>query len=400
LVNEEVPEISFSDKSQSYCVCFVSMVDSTKITFTIKNPDKIRKYYSIFINTMAAIARNFAAKVIKNTGTSLVYYFPKTSDLANTDAFKDVIEYGITMVAANKVINTKLKEEELPSLYYRISADYGRVEIARSLTSPNIDDLFGSTMNVCAKINSMATPNGIVIGSGLYHILRKSLVSFFDDNKYDFKKIGEHSIADLKEEYSVFSVALSKDNNNTKVLLNFNEQIAILKPPTQIKEEEERKDSLISQRNKALKSDTDYNNNHNLKKNQEEGRRRQRYSYSILLVDDDPDISLTYKTFLGIAGYNVDAFTDSQEALMHFVQANNSYYYNLVIMDIRMPGLNGLQLYSRLRAINPNIKVLFVSALDAAEELISILPAVRVGDIIQKPLDKEKFLYKVKAALV
>lgn len=65
-----------------------------------------------------------------------------------------------------------------------------------------------------------------------------------------------------------------------------------------------------------------------------------------------------------------------------------------------MPGLNGLQLYSRLRAINPNIKVLFVSALDAAEELISILPAVRVGDIIQKPLDKEKFLYKVKAALV
>ena len=255
-------------------------------------------------------------------------------------------------------------------------------------------------MNVCAKINSMATPNGIVIGSGLYHILRKSLVSFFDDNKYDFKKIGEYSIADLKEEYSAYSVALSKDNNNTKVILNFNEQIPILKLPTQIKEEEERKGSLIPQRNKALKSDTDYNNNHHLKKNQEQGRRRQRYSYSILLVDDDPDILLTYKTFLGIAGYNVDAFTDSQEALMHFVQANNSYYYNLVIMDIRMPGLNGLQLYSRLRAINPNIKVLFVSALDAAEELISILSAVRVGDIIQKPLDKEKFLYKVKAALV
>ena len=242
------------------------MVDSTKITFTIKNPDKIRKYYSIFINTMAAIARNFTAKVIKNTGTSLAYYFPKTSDLANTDAFKDVIECGITMVAANKVINTKLKEEELPSLYYRISADYGRVEIARSLTSPNIDDLFGSTMNVCAKINSMATPNGIVIGSDLYHILRKSLVSFFDDNKYDFKKIGEYSIADLKEEYSVYSVALSKDNNNTKVLLNFNEQIPILNPPPQRKEEEERKSSLIPQRNKALKSDTDYNNNHHLKK--------------------------------------------------------------------------------------------------------------------------------------
>ena len=216
---------------------------------------------------MAAIARNFTAEVIKNTGTSLVYYFPKTSDLANTDAFKDVIECGITMVAANKVINIKLKEEELPSLYYRISADYGRVEIARSLTSPNINDLFGSTMNVCAKINSMATPNGIVIGSGLYHILRKSLVSFFDDNKYDFKKIGEYSIVDLKEEYPVYSVAVSKkNNNNTKILLNFNEQIPILKHPTQIKEEEEEKGSLIPQRNKALKSDTDYNNNYHFKK--------------------------------------------------------------------------------------------------------------------------------------
>src|SRR5919198_3714048 len=68
---QENEEISFSSKSQSYCVCFVSMVDSTETTFTINEPDKIRRYYSIFVNTMAAIARNFDAKVIKNTGTSL-----------------------------------------------------------------------------------------------------------------------------------------------------------------------------------------------------------------------------------------------------------------------------------------------------------------------------------------
>jgi hypothetical protein len=75
----EEEEISFSSKSQSYCVCFVCMVDSIGATFTIRDPDKVRRYYSIFINTMAAIARNFGAKVIKNTGTSLLYYFPKTS---------------------------------------------------------------------------------------------------------------------------------------------------------------------------------------------------------------------------------------------------------------------------------------------------------------------------------
>jgi len=69
-------EISFTTGSQSYCVCFVSMLYSTETTFTISDPDKIRRYYSIFINTMATIARTFDAKVIKNTGTSVVYYFP------------------------------------------------------------------------------------------------------------------------------------------------------------------------------------------------------------------------------------------------------------------------------------------------------------------------------------
>jgi two-component system, OmpR family, response regulator ChvI len=60
---------------------------------------------------MAAIARNFGAKIIKNTGTSLVYFFPKTSDSAHKSAFRDVIACGITMITASDIINAKLKEE-------------------------------------------------------------------------------------------------------------------------------------------------------------------------------------------------------------------------------------------------------------------------------------------------
>ena len=121
------------------------MVDSIGFTFQINDAEKIRKYYSIFINTMAAISRNLA-KIIKNTGTSLVYFFPKTSSTGdNQSAFRDVLECGITMIAASDVINEKLREEELPPLYYRISADYGRVEVARSISSPDTEDLFGTT---------------------------------------------------------------------------------------------------------------------------------------------------------------------------------------------------------------------------------------------------------------
>jgi hypothetical protein len=61
-------EISFTGGSQSCCVCFIDIVDSTINTVEITNPQKIKTYYSVFINTMAALARDFDATVIKNTG--------------------------------------------------------------------------------------------------------------------------------------------------------------------------------------------------------------------------------------------------------------------------------------------------------------------------------------------
>ena len=125
---------------------------------------------------------------------------------------------------------------------------------------------------------------------------------------------------------------------------------------------------------------------------------RQENTHNILLVDDEPDTLFTYKTFLSaIEGYKVDAFTDSQKALQNFAKVNPSYY-DLVVLDIRMPGLNGLQLYYRIKAMNPDIKVLFVSALDAAMEMVSILPGMKFEDIIQKPVNQEHFVNKVKAA--
>ncbi|MGA9172187.1 MAG: adenylate/guanylate cyclase domain-containing protein [Nitrososphaeraceae archaeon] len=209
-------EISFTGGSQNCCVCFIDIVDSTRITtFEITDPQKIKRYYSTFINTMAALARDFDATVIKNTGDSVIFYFPKTTDFStNMSAFKNVFECGLTMISVNPIINVKLqKEEGLPNLSYRISADYGRVEIAKSLTSTS-EDLFGPTVNLCAKINSRAEPNGMVIGNNLYQVTKTKF-----DHLYHFNKIDGYSIDNSDNKYSVYSI-VSKDKNSNDKKLN------------------------------------------------------------------------------------------------------------------------------------------------------------------------------------
>ncbi|AIF83557.1 response regulator with CheY-like receiver, AAA-type ATPase, and DNA-binding domains [Candidatus Nitrososphaera evergladensis SR1] len=118
---------------------------------------------------------------------------------------------------------------------------------------------------------------------------------------------------------------------------------------------------------------------------------------SIMLVDDEPDILVTYQSFLSLEGYSVGAFLDAYSALRDF--AARPTYYDLVILDIRMPDLNGLQIYQSLKAMNPSCKVIFITALDAAKEMISILPGVTSEDIMKKPIDKEVFLKKVRHIL-
>src|SRR5919112_3572630 len=198
-------EISFVDRSMNCCIGFVDMLNSTKVTAEISDAQKIGQYYSIFINTMAILVKNYGAKIVKNAGDALIFYFPETSDSSNEAALNDTFECFTTMILARDVINTKLHSENLPSVSYRISADYGKVEVATSTSSKGREDLFGSTMNICAKINSMAEPNGMVIGGDLYQIVK----SFSFINGYQFRELeGGRSIG-FGNSYPVYA-ALSK----------------------------------------------------------------------------------------------------------------------------------------------------------------------------------------------
>jgi CheY-like chemotaxis protein len=283
-------------------------------------------------------------------------------------------------------------------------------------------------MNVCAKINSMATANGMVIGNDLYYITKKSSSSSFfgkggGSSRYHFKKIGEYSMTpSFKYQYPVYSV--SADEGKEANTLDLEKQILQLQKPSpsfpsytsctpttppQVNKElkpqhinyegyqVENQDDVLGREAREIKE---------LGQQPQQTQQQKKGSPSstaattttIMLVDDEPDILLTYKTYLTSAGYNVDAFTDPREALMRFAHADPNTY-NLVLMDIRMPNLNGIQLYYRLKTKNPNIKILFVSALDAAQEMVSILPGIGLDDVIKKPVDNDQFLSKVKIAL-
>jgi len=119
---------------------------------------------------------------------------------------------------------------------------------------------------------------------------------------------------------------------------------------------------------------------------------------NLMLVEDEPDVLFAFKTILVSEGYNVDTFTDSFEALKHFIKLNRPYY-DLVILDIRMRGMNGIQLYQKLKRIDDHVHVTFVSALDAAEEIVSILPDLNPSHIIRKPIAARDFIDIVKEAV-
>src|SRR6266513_1095965 len=265
--NDNKEEVSFSGDSQNYCVCFVNMLESKEIIREIANNNRIRKYYFTFINTLAAIAKSFDAKVIKNTGNGLMFYFPKASCPTNSRAFKDILECGLAMIAANRVINIKLYEESLPSVSYRISANYGMVEIAKSGPSQNID-LFGSTVNVCAKINSNAPPNGMVIGEDLYQIVKKSY------DHYRFEELGGYSIVSFKHPYPIYSVISKNRNNNNNTLSQYKTKLEL--------------GEILSYSDRSSTSKLSATDQHQ----RQPGKR---YPYNVLLVDDEPDALLTYK---------------------------------------------------------------------------------------------------------
>lgn len=102
----------------------------------------------------------------------------------------------------------------------------------------------------------------------------------------------------------------------------------------------------------------------------------------ILFVDDEPDLTSLFKKVLESAGFNVNVFNNSYDALRDF----KPYFYDLVMLDIVMPKMNGFDLYKELKKLDPDVKVCFLTASEKYRE------GLREGEY--QTLSKDLFIQK------
>lgn len=112
-----------------------------------------------------------------------------------------------------------------------------------------------------------------------------------------------------------------------------------------------------------------------------------------MAIDDEPDITLMLKLGLEDGGFNVDAFSDPELALSSFRPG----LYDLVLIDIMMPKMDGFALYEQLKKVDPGVKVCFLTASEMYhEENRGIEHCALNKDLfLQKPISTDDLIMEV-----
>jgi two-component system catabolic regulation response regulator CreB/two-component system response regulator ChvI len=117
----------------------------------------------------------------------------------------------------------------------------------------------------------------------------------------------------------------------------------------------------------------------------------------ILLVDDESDVCFVLEKVLGENGFVVDSYENPTLALGKF----KAHSYDLAVLDIKMPDLNGFALYREIKRLDRKVKVCFLTAAqiyyDECPDIFSSLPT---KCFIRKPIDNEKLMKRINEIIV
>jgi DNA-binding response OmpR family regulator len=116
----------------------------------------------------------------------------------------------------------------------------------------------------------------------------------------------------------------------------------------------------------------------------------------ILLVDDEPDVTYTIKKIVEDNGFKADSFNDPILALNYY-KVN---FYDLVILDIKMPKMDGFELYNKIKERDPEVKICFFTATamfteEIKKALLALGKTINEDYFIQKPIRIEVLIKKI-----
>jgi DNA-binding response OmpR family regulator len=113
----------------------------------------------------------------------------------------------------------------------------------------------------------------------------------------------------------------------------------------------------------------------------------------ILIVDDEKDITDTFKRGLDQQGFEVLTYNDPELALSQFKEN----WFDLLLIDIKMPKISGFELYRRLKKIDSKPKVCFITAFDVYyDEFKKVFPSLEVKCFLRKPISISDLAEQVK----
>jgi len=134
------------------------------------------------------------------------------------------------------------------------------------------------------------------------------------------------------------------------------------------------------------------------KQQQEEQQiQKNRRNKRILLVDDEYDVIFTIKLVLERNGFKVDSFNDASEALENFMIG----LYDLVILDVKMPGMDGFSLYREIKKLDDEVMICFLTAADETyyDNLKEYYPDIDENCVIHTPVDNDSFIKRIRSIL-
>jgi len=130
----------------------------------------------------------------------------------------------------------------------------------------------------------------------------------------------------------------------------------------------------------------------------------QRFWKRILIVDDEADVTITFKAGIEESNYSNDAnkrievYTSNNPvvALSEF----KPNFYDLLLVDINMPRMNGFELSEKILAIDLNVKVCFMSSVEINREALrEIYPSLSLGCFIRKPVTIDNLIKQIRSEL-